>query len=73
MSRGSRYATRNPAPTLSNFGRVVTNRRVWTVGLLEFLGYALYLFVTVVPLVSYRRLAAVVGTQRRASRFLSGR
>lgn len=45
MSRGSGRATGTPAPTLSDLGRVVTNRRVWTVGLLGFLGYALYLFV----------------------------
>ena len=45
MSRGSGHATGTPAPTLSDLGRVVTNRRVWTVGLLGFLGYALYLFV----------------------------
>jgi sugar phosphate permease len=30
---------------LSDLGRVVTNRRVWTVGLLGFLSYALYLFI----------------------------
>ncbi|MDS0474514.1 MFS transporter [Natrinema sp. 1APR25-10V2] len=45
MSRGSGHATGTPAPTLSDLGRVVTNRRVWTVGLVGFLGYALYLFV----------------------------
>jgi len=45
MSRGSGRATGTSAPTLSELGRVVTNRRVWTVGLLGFLGYALYLFV----------------------------
>lgn len=45
MSRGSGHATGTQAPTLSDLGRVVTNRRVWTVGLLGFLGYALYLLV----------------------------
>lgn len=45
MSRNGGHATGTPAPTLSDLGRVVTNRRVWTVGLLGFLGYALYLFV----------------------------
>jgi len=45
MSRGSGHATGTSAPTLTDLGRVVTNRRVWTVGLLGFLGYALYLFV----------------------------
>lgn len=45
MSRGSGHATGTPVPTLTDLGRVVTNRRVWTVGLLGFLGYALYLFV----------------------------
>jgi len=44
-SRGSGRATGTPAPTPSDLGRVVTDRRVWTVGLLGFLGYALYLFV----------------------------
>lgn len=45
MSRGSGRATGAPAPTLSDLSSVVTNRRVWTVGLLGFLAYALYLFV----------------------------
>lgn len=45
MSRGSGHATGTSAPTLTDLGRVVTNRRVWIVGLLGFLGYALYLFV----------------------------
>jgi nitrate/nitrite transporter NarK len=45
MSRGSGHATGAPAPALADLGRVVTNRRVWTVGLLGFIGYALYLFV----------------------------
>jgi predicted MFS family arabinose efflux permease len=45
MSRGSGHATGTAAPTPSDLGRVVTDRRVWTVGLLGFLGYALYLFV----------------------------
>jgi nitrate/nitrite transporter NarK len=44
-SRGSGRATGTPAPILSDLGDVVTNRRVWTVGLLGFLGYSLYLFV----------------------------
>ncbi|WP_299267501.1 MFS transporter [Halorientalis sp.] len=44
-SRGSGHATGTPVPALSDLGRVVTNRRVWTVALLGFLGYALYLFV----------------------------
>lgn len=33
------------APTLAEFGRVLRARRVWLVGALGFLGYALYLFV----------------------------
>lgn len=45
MSRGSGHAAGTPAPTLTDLSRVVTDRRVWTVGLLGFLGYALYLFV----------------------------
>jgi predicted MFS family arabinose efflux permease len=44
-SRGSGRASETPAPSPSAFGGVVTSRRVWTVGLLGFLGYALYLFV----------------------------
>jgi predicted MFS family arabinose efflux permease len=45
MSRGSGHAGGTSPPTLSDLGRVVTDRRVWTVCLLGFLGYALYLFV----------------------------
>nr|WP_245851673.1 MFS transporter [Halorubrum persicum] len=45
MSRGGGHATGTSAPTLTDLGHVVTNRRVWIVGLLGFLGYALYLFV----------------------------
>ena len=45
MSRGSGHATGTAAPTLTDLGRVVTDRRVWTVAVLGFLGYALYLFV----------------------------
>ena len=45
MSRGSGHATGTSAPTLTDLGNVVTNRRVWIVGVLGFLGYALYLFV----------------------------
>jgi len=44
-SGGTGHATGTSAPTLSELGSVVTNRRVWTVGLLGFVGYALYLFV----------------------------
>lgn len=45
MSRGTGYASGTAAPTLGDLGRVVTDRRVWIVGLFGFLGYALYLFV----------------------------
>ena len=44
-SRGSGRATDTSAPTPSEFRDVVTDRRVWTVGLLGFIGYSLYLFV----------------------------
>ena len=45
VSRGSGRATATEAPTPSEFRDVVTDRRVWTVGLLGFIGYSLYLFV----------------------------
>jgi nitrate/nitrite transporter NarK len=44
-SRGAGRTTRTSAPSLADLGGVVTDRRVWTVGLLGFLGYSLYLFV----------------------------
>ena len=44
-SRGSGRATDTSAPTPSEFRDVVTDRRVWIVGLLGFIGYSLYLFV----------------------------
>lgn len=44
-SRGRGRATETPTPTLADLGDVITDRRVWTVGGLGFLGYALYLFV----------------------------
>jgi len=37
--------TRDDAPTVREFGAVLRDRTVWTVGALGFLGYALYLFV----------------------------
>ncbi|WP_254544839.1 MFS transporter [Halomarina pelagica] len=37
--------SRGEAPSVSEFGAVLRNRNVWLVGLLGFLGYALYLFV----------------------------
>ncbi|MBX0325260.1 MFS transporter [Halomicroarcula sp. F13] len=37
--------TRGDAPSIQEFGAVLQNRNVWTVGLLGFLGYSLYLFV----------------------------
>lgn len=44
-SRGTGRASAAAAPSAAEFARVVTDRRVWTVGLLGFLAYALYLFV----------------------------
>ncbi len=44
-SRGTGRATATDVPSPAEFARVVTDRRVWTVGLLGFLAYALYLFV----------------------------
>jgi nitrate/nitrite transporter NarK len=45
VSRGNGRATGNSSPTLLDLSRVVTNRRVWSVGFLGFFGYAMYLFV----------------------------
>lgn len=42
-SRGSGHASGDP-PSPAELGAVLTDRRVWTVGGLGFLGYALYLF-----------------------------
>jgi nitrate/nitrite transporter NarK len=44
-SRGSGRASDTPAPSRADLSRVVTDRRVWLVGVLGFLGYSLYLFV----------------------------
>jgi len=44
-SRGTGRATATDVPSPAEFARVVTDRRVWTVGVLGFLAYALYLFV----------------------------
>ena len=44
-SRGSGRATDASAPSTAEFAAVLTDRRVWTVGLLGFIGYALYLFI----------------------------
>ncbi|NHN47587.1 MFS transporter [Halostella sp. JP-L12] len=44
-SRGQGRASDTPAPTAAELRSVVTNRRVWTVGVLGFLAYSLYLFV----------------------------
>ena len=44
-SRGSGRASDTPTPTFADLSRVVTDRRVWLVGILGFLGYSLYLFV----------------------------
>ncbi|MFC4408165.1 MFS transporter [Haloarchaeobius iranensis] len=44
-SRGSGRASDTPTPTFADLSRVVTDRRVWLVGVLGFLGYSLYLFV----------------------------
>nr|WP_303647264.1 MFS transporter [Haloarchaeobius sp. FL176] len=44
-SRGSGRATDTPTPTFADLSRVVTDRRVWLVGILGFLSYSLYLFV----------------------------
>ncbi|PSQ02519.1 MFS transporter [Halobacteriales archaeon QS_5_70_17] len=44
-SRGQGRATDTPTPTPADLRRVVTDRRVWTVGGVGFLGYGLYLFV----------------------------
>ncbi len=44
-SSGLGRASDTPAPSLADFGSVVTNRSVWLVGGIGFLGYALYLFV----------------------------
>lgn len=38
-------ASRTDAPSLRAFGSVLRNRNVWSIGILGFLGYALYLFV----------------------------
>lgn len=45
MSRRSGHATKYSSPTLLELNSVVTNRRVWNIGLLGFLSYAIYLFV----------------------------
>ncbi|ADJ17104.1 MFS transporter [Halalkalicoccus jeotgali] len=37
--------SRGEAPSIQEFGAVLRNRSVWSIGLLGFLGYALYLFV----------------------------
>jgi predicted MFS family arabinose efflux permease len=37
--------SQNEAPSIHEFGSVLRNRGVWSVGLLGFLGYSLYLFV----------------------------
>ncbi|MFC7074619.1 MFS transporter [Halovenus rubra] len=37
--------SRGDAPSVQEFGAVLRNREVWSVGLLGFLGYSLYLFV----------------------------
>nr|WP_256401438.1 MFS transporter [Haloarchaeobius litoreus] len=44
-SRGSGRARDTRTPTFADLSRVVTDRRVWLVGVLGFLGYSLYLFV----------------------------
>jgi nitrate/nitrite transporter NarK len=44
-SRGRGRVADGATPTLADFGAVVTDRRVWLVGALGFLAYALYLFV----------------------------
>jgi predicted MFS family arabinose efflux permease len=44
-SGGLGRASETPTPSFADFGRVVTNRAVWLVGGIGFLGYALYLFV----------------------------
>lgn len=44
-SRGIGKTRGGSAPTLAEFGSVLRNRRVWLVGSLGFLAYALYLFV----------------------------
>ena len=44
-SRGKGRASDTPVPTPAELRAVVTDRRVWTVGVLGFLGYSLYLFV----------------------------
>ncbi len=38
-------ASHGDAPSLREFGTVLRNRQVWEIGVLGFLGYALYLFV----------------------------
>lgn len=38
-------ASSGDAPSVQEFGAVLRNRKVWSVGLLGFLGYSLYLFV----------------------------
>ncbi|EJN57388.1 sugar transporter [Halogranum salarium B-1] len=37
--------SREDAPSVQEFGAVLRNRKVWSIGLLGFLGYSLYLFV----------------------------
>jgi predicted MFS family arabinose efflux permease len=44
-SRGNGRASGTSAPSAAELASVVTDRRVWTVGLLGFIGYSLYLFV----------------------------
>ncbi|MFB6170942.1 MAG: nitrate/nitrite transporter [Haloarculaceae archaeon] len=44
-SRGSGRATDTPTPTRADLRTVVANPRIWTVGALGFLAYALYLFI----------------------------
>ena len=44
-SRDAGRATATEVPSPAEFARVVTDRRVWTVGVLGFLAYSLYLFV----------------------------
>lgn len=44
-SRGRVHETDAAAPSLADFGAVVTNGSVWLVGALGFLAYAVYLFV----------------------------
>jgi nitrate/nitrite transporter NarK len=44
-SRGIGRATATGVPSAAEFASVVTDRRVWTVGLVGFLAYSLYLFV----------------------------